>query len=81
MRVAYWPALHMVKDETYKINDYTTGRWNFDASLRYYVLDGFCVLARGYRGGLGFNEDVAKEFGLLGLSGDSHFRLDGYEFG
>jgi len=86
-RAAYWPAVHMVKDETYKINDFTKGELNFDASLRYYVLDGFCLLARGYRAGLGFDKDVAKDedvpkdFDAVGLSGDSHFRLDGYEFG
>ncbi|MCP4574419.1 MAG: hypothetical protein GY838_18880 [bacterium] len=80
-RAAFWPAVHTVKDEAYKINDHTKSAWNFDAALRYFVLDGFCVLVRGYRGGLGFDEDVVKDHTLTGLSGDSYFRLDGWEFG
>lgn len=80
-RIAYWPAVHMVKDEVYKINDYTKGDVAFDLGLRYFLLDGFCVLVRGYRSGLGFNDDVVKGQDVSGLTGESYFRLDGWEFG
>lgn len=79
-RAAYWPALHLIKDETRKINDVTKGTWNFDGTLRYYVLDSFCVLVRGYQGGLNFHDDVHGH-DEIGVSGDTYLRLDGFEIG
>ena len=50
----------MVKDENYNINTLTAGDWAFDGALRCFVLDGFNVFVRGYRGGQSFTDDEAK---------------------
>ena len=49
-RASYWAALHVVKDENYNMNNLTVGDWSFDGTLRYYIMDGFNIFIRGYRG-------------------------------
>lgn len=82
-RISYWPALHLVKDEYYNINNLTSSSMGFDLGLKYFVLDGFNVFVRGFRGGQGFTDDQAKldQFAYMGLSSDAYLKLDGFEFG
>jgi len=82
-RAAYWPALHVVKDEVYNINNLTSSTFNYDGTLRWYAMDSFCLLVRGVKGGLGFKSDEARlaEFEEIGLTSDSYLKLDTFEFG
>jgi hypothetical protein len=82
-RLSYWAALHVVKDETYNINTLTTSALNYDGALKYFVMDGFNVFLRGFRGGQNFNADEAQlaNFEGIGLTSDSYLKLDGFEFG
>jgi opacity protein-like surface antigen len=82
-RLGYWAALHMVKDEVYNVNDITTGTLAFDGALKYFVLDGFNVFVRGFRGGLGMSSDEGDlaPFDEINLTSDSYIKLDGFEFG
>lgn len=82
-RLSYWPSLHLVKDETYNINTLTKGALNYDLGLKFFVLDGFNVFARAFRGGQGMTDDAVKlaDFEDIGLTSESYLKLDGYEFG
>ncbi len=82
-RLSYWPALHMVKDETYNLNSITTGQLNFDLGARYHLMDAFAVYVRAFRGGLSFSDDEVKlsPFAGYGLTSESTMKLDGWEFG
>ena len=82
-RAAYWPALHVVKDDVYKLNDLTTSDVAFDLTLRWNAMDSFNIFVRGYRGGQGITDDPNKlaPFTDLGVTGDSYLKLDGVEFG
>ncbi len=81
-RYSLWPALHVVKDETYNINTLTSRTGNFDGTLKYFVLDQFNIFFRGIRGGLEFTEDDRIDtFQEYGLSSESYLKLDTYEFG
>lgn len=82
-RVSYWAPLHVVKDEVYHLNAITEGALNYDGALKLFILDGFNLFARAFRGGQSFSSDPAKlqPFQELGLTADSTLKLDGYEFG
>ena len=82
-RVAYWPAIHVVKDEVYTLNDLTTSDIAFDLTLRWNAMDAFNIFVRGFRGGQGITDDPNKlaPFTDLGVSADSYLKLDGVEFG
>ena len=82
-RLSYWPAIHMVKDETYNLNAITTSQMNFDIGARYYVMDAFAVFLRGFRGGLGFSDDEVHlaRFADIGLTSESNLKLNGWEIG
>ncbi len=82
-RVSYWAALHLVKDENYNVNTLTVGDWSFDGTLRYYIMDGFNVFVRGYRGSQKTSSDQSKldNFNDIGLVSQSTWKLDGMEFG
>jgi len=82
-RGSYWAALHVVKDENYNINNLTVGDWSFDGTLRYYVMDGFNIFLRGYRGSQKTTSDQTKldPYNDIGLVSQSTWKLDGIEFG
>jgi opacity protein-like surface antigen len=82
-RASYWAALHVVKDENYNINNLTVGDWSFDGTLRYYIMDGFNIFIRGYRGAQKTSSDQSKldRYNDIGLVSQSTWKLDGYEFG
>jgi len=82
-RASYWAALRVVKDEELNMNNLTIGDWGFDGTLRYYLLDGFTIFVRGYRGSQKTSSDQVKleEFNKLGLVSESTWKLDGIEFG
>ncbi len=82
-RASWWPALHVVKEENYNINNLTKAALNFDGALKFSVLDEFTVFGRYYRGGLKFTDDAAKlaRYQDIGLSSDAYLKLDGWEIG
>jgi len=82
-RISHWPALHLVKDEYYNINNLTEHDVGFDIAVKYFVLDNFNVFFRGFRGGQDFTADQTKldQFAGIGLTSDSYLKLDGFEFG
>ena len=82
-RISYWTSLHVVKDEVYNINDLTTSELGFDGALKYYMLDGFSIFARMFRGGQGIDNDQDKlaQFEGVSVTGDSYLTLDGFEVG
>ncbi len=82
-RVNYWAALHVVQAETYTLNDITSGAAGFDGTFKFFVMDGFNIFFRYYRGGLGYTDDPLRleEFAGLNISADSYLALDGMEFG
>jgi opacity protein-like surface antigen len=82
-RASYWAALHVVKDEQYSMNNLTVGDWSFDGTLRYYIMDGFNIFVRGYRGTQKTSSDQVKldQYNDLGLVSQSVWKLDGIEFG
>jgi opacity protein-like surface antigen len=82
-RASYWAALHVVKDETYNINTLTVGDWSFDGTLRFYIMDGFNIFVRGYRGSQKTTSDQSKldPYNDIGLVSQSTWKLDGIEFG
>ncbi len=82
-RVSYWAALHVIQDEVKTINDLTTGDVNFDGTAKWFVLDGFNIFGRYYRGGQGMtdNADELARFADINLSADSYLKLDGWELG
>ncbi len=82
-RASYWAALHVVKDENYNMNNLTVGDWSFDGTLRYYILDGFNIFIRGYRGSQKTTSDQNKldRYNDIGMQSQSTWKLDGIEFG
>lgn len=82
-RAAWWASLHSVKDEHYTINNLTAAAPAFDGAVKWYVLDGFAVFARGVRGGQAMSEDpvLTAPYAANGLGPDSYLALDGFEFG
>lgn len=82
-RASWWPALHVVKEENYNINNLTKAALNFDGALKLKVLDEFTVFGRYYRGGLNFTGDEAMlaRYADIGLTSDSYLKLDGWELG
>ena len=82
-RLSYWTSLHVVKDDVYNINDLTKSSLGFDGALKYFVLDGFSVFVRAFRGGQGIDEDLDKLalFTDVDVTGNSFITLNGYEFG
>jgi hypothetical protein len=82
-RLGWWASLHVVKDEAYKINSITKADMAFDAAAKWFVLDGFNVFVRAYRGGQGFTDEPLRlePFEDIGLTSDSYLKLDGFEFG
>jgi len=82
-RVNDWTPLHVTQDNTFGINDLTTATVNFDATAKWFVLDGFTLFGRYYRGGQSITDDPAKlaPFAAQNISGDSYLQLDGWEIG
>jgi len=82
-RFSYWAALHVVKDEYYNLNAMTVGTPNYDVSFKWFVMDGFNVFFRYYRGGMNYTDDPDKlgQYPELNVSGDSYLTLDGMEIG
>jgi hypothetical protein len=82
-RLSYWASLHVVKDEVYNLNTLTESALNYDATVKYFLLDSFSLFLRGFRGGQGITSDAARlaPYEEIGLSGDSYLKLDGFEFG
>ncbi len=82
-RASYWAALHVVKDDNYNINNLTVDDWSFDGTLRYYIMDGFNIFVRGYRGSQITSSDQTKldRYNDIGLVSQSTWKLDGLEFG
>ena len=82
-RAAWWPSLHVVKEENYNINNMTKAAPAFDGALKLSVLDEFTVFGRYYRGGQNFtdNPDRLARYQDLGLTSDSYLKLDGWELG
>ena len=82
-RVSYWAALHVVKDEVYNINTLTVGDWGLDGTFKYFLMDGFNIFVRGYRGTQITTSDQSKldNYNDIGLVSQSTWKLDGWEFG
>lgn len=81
-RFALWPALHVVKAETYNINTLTERSTALSGAVEFFVLDEFNLFFQMYRGGLGFGDsDRLDAFSGIGLGPDSYLTLDGWEFG
>lgn len=81
-RAALWPALHVVKAETYNINTLTSQSASFDGTLKFFVLDEFNVFLRAFRSGQNFTDDQKiAAFQDIGLTSDSTLLLDGVEVG
>jgi opacity protein-like surface antigen len=82
-RGSYWAALHVIKDDVYKINNLTVGDWAYDGTLRYFIMDGFNIFGRYYRGSQKTSSDQRRldEYNNIGLVSQSTWKLDGYEFG
>jgi hypothetical protein len=80
-RASYFLPIHVLQDDSRNINDITTGEFNWDASVRWYVLDGLALVGRYFRGGLGFdtNDKNLSLFEGLGLNSESYLKLDGLE--
>lgn len=82
-RASFWAALHVVKDDSYKINNLTVDDWSFDGTLRWYAGDGFNIFFRGYRGSQITSSDPVRleQYTDIGLKSQSTWKLDGFEFG
>ena len=82
-RASFWAAIHVVKDEVYKINNTTIDDWAFDGTLRYFVLDGFNIFARGYKGSQRTTTDETKlvKYEDIGLISQSKWEMQGWEIG
>lgn len=82
-RVTHWLALHMVKDDSYTLNNMTTSRLGLDGSLRYFPRDAVSIFARYFRGGFGMTDDEEKlgNHAATGVSSESSLNLSGWEFG
>jgi hypothetical protein len=83
-RISYWQPIHILEDDARNMNSITTGKLNFDASARWYILDGFGVFVRYFRGGLGFDTN-AYNLSLfqdrVALNNESYLKLDGFDIG
>ncbi|MFT5232076.1 MAG: opacity protein-like surface antigen [Candidatus Krumholzibacteriia bacterium] len=82
-RIGYWAALRVIQDEIPTINDVTSGDLAIDGAVKWFLLDGFNIFARYYRGGQGItdNPDKLAAFADINLNADSYLKLDGFEFG
>ncbi len=82
-RASYWLALHVTQDDVLTMNDLTRGTPNFDATVKWFVMDEFNVFVRYYRGGFNYTDDPLKldPFSGFGLNGESYLQLDGIEIG
>jgi opacity protein-like surface antigen len=82
-RVAWWPSLHVVKDETYNLNNMTAAAPAFDLAVKWFPLDGFNVFARYFRGGQNYTDSSSRlgQFPDLDISSDTYLELDGWEIG
>lgn len=82
-RIAWWPAIHVVKDDYHKINDLTTSDIAFDLTFRWNAMDAFTLFVRGFYGGQGITDDPNKlaPFTDLGLTSNSYMAIQGAEFG
>ncbi len=82
-RFSYWASMHMVRDETYTMNNITTSKLNYDGALRWHAMDAFAIYGRYYHGNQGFTDDANKlsAFEEFGLTSDSNLKLDGWEVG
>jgi len=82
-RVNYWTALHVTQDDVYTLNDLTANTLNFDGTFKWFVLDGFNVFFRYFRGGFNYTDNVSKleQFPDLNVTSDTFMKLDGMEIG
>ena len=82
-RLGWWSSLHSIKDENYTMNNLTAAAPAFDGAVKWYVLDGFSLFARGVRAGQNITDDTARlaAYEGNGLTADSFLKLDGIEFG
>ena len=82
-RISYWAALHVVKDENYNMNTLTVDDWSYDGTFKWFVMDGFNVFVRGYRGTQKTTSDQSKleRYNDIGMVSQSTWKLDGVEFG
>lgn len=82
-RLGWWSSLHSVKDEQYTINNLTAAAPAFDASVKWFVLDGFSLCLRGVRGGQNMSDDpvLTAPYVANGYTADSYLSLDGIEVG
>lgn len=82
-RMSWWPSLHVVKAENHNLNNLTAAAANFDAALKWSVVDEFTVYGRYYRGGQNFTDNTARldRYADIGLTADSYLKLDGWELG
>ena len=82
-RAAYWADVHVVKDENYNMNNLTVGDWSFDGTFKWFVMDGFNIFVRGYRGSQKTTSDQSKleRYNDIGMVSESTWKLDGIEFG
>lgn len=82
-RFGWWSSLHSIKDENYTMNNLTAAAPAFDGAVKWFVLDGFSVFARGVRAGQNITDDTARlaAFADNGLTADSYIKLDGVEIG
>jgi opacity protein-like surface antigen len=82
-RASYWADVHVVKDENYNMNNLTVGDWSFDGTFKWFVMDGFNVFVRGYRGSQKTTSDQSKldRYNDIGMVSESTWKLDGIEFG
>lgn len=82
-RVNFWTALHVTQDDVYTLNDLTVGEFNYDGAFKWFVLDGFNIFFRYFRGGFGYTDDPSKLelFPGQAISSDTTMKLDGMEIG
>lgn len=82
-RFSWWPSLHLVKDEVENLNNLTEAAGNVDGAVKWFVLDGFALYGRYYRGGQNMTDDQARldRFPEQHLGADTYLKLDGWEIG
>ncbi len=82
-RFSYWTALYVIKDDVYNLNSMTVSTPNYDAAFKWFVMDGFNIFFRYYRGGMDYTDDATKlgQYPDLNVTGDSYLKLDGMEIG
>ncbi|MBK8165663.1 MAG: hypothetical protein IPK64_06775 [bacterium] len=82
-RAAWWASLHSVKVEQYSINNLTAAAPAFDGAIKWFLMDGLALFARGVRGGQAMTQEppLIAQYEANGLGPDSYLVLDGIEFG